>query len=145
MILEWVAISFSRGSSWPRDRTWVSHITGRFFTTWATRETLEKVRRPELWPRIELSCPEVHLPRSREGLWPKSKAEKKHRSLLLPPSQYHKIMCESWITFLKYISWSTDSMSSSLNKKNLKSNKFWRRLNCIHLWHEHKIQETSAG
>ena len=24
-ILEWVAISFSRGSSWPRDRTWVSH------------------------------------------------------------------------------------------------------------------------
>ena len=23
-ILEWIAISFSRGSSWPRDRTWVS-------------------------------------------------------------------------------------------------------------------------
>ena len=23
-ILEWVAISYSRGSSWPRDRTWVS-------------------------------------------------------------------------------------------------------------------------
>ena len=31
-ILEWVAISFSRGSSWLRDRTWVSCITGRFFT-----------------------------------------------------------------------------------------------------------------
>ena len=30
-ILEWVAISFSRGSSWPRDRTWVSCIAGRFF------------------------------------------------------------------------------------------------------------------
>ena len=28
-ILEWVAISFSRGSSWPRDRTWVSLIAGR--------------------------------------------------------------------------------------------------------------------
>ena len=38
-ILEWVAISFSRGSSWPRDRTRVSCIAGRFFTTWATRET----------------------------------------------------------------------------------------------------------
>ena len=25
-VLEWVAISFSRGSSQPRDRTWVSHI-----------------------------------------------------------------------------------------------------------------------
>ena len=37
-ILEWVAISFSRGSSWPRNRTQVSHTAGRFFTTWATRE-----------------------------------------------------------------------------------------------------------
>ena len=34
-VLEWVAISFSRGSSQPRDRTWVSHIVGRCFTVWA--------------------------------------------------------------------------------------------------------------
>ena len=39
-ILEKVAISFSRGSSWPRDQTQVSHIAGRFFTIWATREEL---------------------------------------------------------------------------------------------------------
>ena len=32
-ILEWVAISFSRGSSQPRDQTQVSCIAGRFFTT----------------------------------------------------------------------------------------------------------------
>ena len=37
-ILEWVAISFSRGSSRPRDRTQVSHIAGRCFNLWATRE-----------------------------------------------------------------------------------------------------------
>ena len=37
--LEWVAISFSRGSSWPRDRTWVSQTADRFFTVWATRAT----------------------------------------------------------------------------------------------------------
>ena len=36
--MEWVAILFSRGSSWPRDRTWVSRVTGRFFTIWAMRE-----------------------------------------------------------------------------------------------------------
>ena len=36
-ILEWVAISFSRGSSRPRDRTQVSCIVGRFFTTWSCR------------------------------------------------------------------------------------------------------------
>ena len=32
------AISFSRESFWPRDRTQVSCITGRFFTILATRE-----------------------------------------------------------------------------------------------------------
>ena len=37
-ILEWVAIPFSRVSSWPRDQIWVSCIAGRFFTNWATRE-----------------------------------------------------------------------------------------------------------
>ena len=37
-ILEWVAISFSRGSSQPKDRTWVSCTVGRRFTVWATRE-----------------------------------------------------------------------------------------------------------
>ena len=36
--LEWVAISFSRGSSQPRDRTQVSCLVGRHFTIWATRE-----------------------------------------------------------------------------------------------------------
>ena len=39
-ILEWVASSLSRISSWPRNRTRVSIIAGRFFTIWATREAL---------------------------------------------------------------------------------------------------------
>ena len=37
-ILEWVAISFSRRSSQSRDWTRVSHIVGRRFTFWATKE-----------------------------------------------------------------------------------------------------------
>ena len=40
-ILEWVAISFSRGSSQPKDQTQVSLIAGRLFTepsVWAIRE-----------------------------------------------------------------------------------------------------------
>ena len=37
-LLEWVAISFSRGSSWPRDQTQVSCIGVRCFNLWATRE-----------------------------------------------------------------------------------------------------------
>ena len=37
-ILEWVAMSFFRGSSQSRNQTWVSCIDGRFFTVWATKE-----------------------------------------------------------------------------------------------------------
>ena len=37
-LLEWVAFPFSRGSSQPRDQTQVSCVTGRFLTSWATRE-----------------------------------------------------------------------------------------------------------
>ena len=38
VILEWVAIPFSRGFPQPRDRTQVSCIAGKFFAIWATRE-----------------------------------------------------------------------------------------------------------
>ena len=47
-ILEWVAIPFSRGTSRPRDQTWVSHITDRRFTVWATREATS-YRRNNIW------------------------------------------------------------------------------------------------
>ena len=46
-ILEWVAMSFSRGSSWYRDRTHVSCLScvGRWilFISWATWETQEGI------------------------------------------------------------------------------------------------------
>ena len=54
-ILAWASILFSRGSSWPRDQTWVPRITGRFFTTWVTREVkadpCSSVKRPEFHQR----------------------------------------------------------------------------------------------
>ena len=56
-ILEWVAVPFSRGSSQPRDQTQVSHIAGKFFTIWATREAPEEhsflfyKHMVFLWPR----------------------------------------------------------------------------------------------
>ena len=37
-ILEWVACPFSRGNFWAGNRTGVSCIAGRFFTSWATQE-----------------------------------------------------------------------------------------------------------
>ena len=40
-ILDWVAVLFFRVSSQARDRTQVSHIAGRFFTSWTTGEAQE--------------------------------------------------------------------------------------------------------
>ena len=40
IVLEWVAISFSRGSSWSRDQTQVSRIVDRCVAVWATREEI---------------------------------------------------------------------------------------------------------
>ena len=47
--LRWVAFPFSRGSSQPRDWTQVSHITNRFFTSWATREARKSQVFPNSW------------------------------------------------------------------------------------------------
>ena len=54
-ILEWVARGSSqpRASSQPRDQTWVSCITGRFFTIWATREAPLAQSNP-VYPRFVL-------------------------------------------------------------------------------------------
>ena len=44
IVLKWITISFSRGSSQHRDRTRVSRIVDRCFTVWATRENLSEVK-----------------------------------------------------------------------------------------------------
>ena len=48
-MMEWVAISYPRGSSQPRDQTHVSWIIGEFFTFWATREAILLHDRPINW------------------------------------------------------------------------------------------------
>ena len=44
-LLAWVAIRFSRRSSWPRNWMLISCIAGRFFTVWATREACTQPKR----------------------------------------------------------------------------------------------------
>ena len=50
-MLEWVAISFPRASSQPRDRTQVFCLAGGFFTNCATWEVLLKIT-----PAIIMVC-----------------------------------------------------------------------------------------
>ena len=51
-ILEWVACPFSCRTSWPRNQTGVSCISGRFFTCWAMREALVCFRWPFVYKLI---------------------------------------------------------------------------------------------
>ena len=66
-ILEWVAISFSRRSSRPRDWTQVSRIVGRCFTIWTTREVPKvegittKTSKKLCWELSTLRSPEATL------------------------------------------------------------------------------------
>ena len=54
-ILEWVAMPFSMGSSWPGDWTRASSIAGRLFTIWATREGC----RCESWTIKKAECQRI--------------------------------------------------------------------------------------
>ena len=58
--MKWVVISFSRGSSQPRDWIWVSCIAGGFFTIWVTREAT--------WQRITART-EQHMRARRNQIW----------------------------------------------------------------------------
>ena len=63
-ILEWIAVSFSRGSSWPRDWIQVSCIAGRFFTIWATAAAAKSLQSCRtLWDPRDGSPPGSHVPR----------------------------------------------------------------------------------
>ena len=70
IVLELIAISFSSGSSWPRDRTQVSCIVDRRFTIWATREVYKTIRVVPKFPSQEfvLSYFPLYSKYSR-GLW----------------------------------------------------------------------------
>ena len=56
-ILEWGAISFSRGSSWLRDWTLVSRMVGRRFTIWAK------------WEKREVWLKSICHSRKSQGAW----------------------------------------------------------------------------
>ena len=54
-ILECVTIPFSRGSSWPRHQTQVSHIAGGFFANSAIRKAPEPLIRELFSFKLKLS------------------------------------------------------------------------------------------
>ena len=88
-ILEWVAISFSRGSCQPKDQTYISFIAGGFFTAeppvkhpWFFSQILNmiqnrgnNIREKESYKRISgNNAPKLH--RKGNGFFPTSEREK---------------------------------------------------------------------
>ena len=92
-ILEWVAIPFSRGSSWPRDWTHSSCITGRFFTTESQRKLIlghySSIKKNEL---LIHATKWIHLKqtgwmkeaRATKTIWPKKNQKQKRKSFMTP-------------------------------------------------------------
>ena len=65
IVLEWIAISFSRGSSRPRDQTRVSWIVDRWFTVWVIVkfQDISLQNKPISCISLILTCPRPWQPR----------------------------------------------------------------------------------
>ena len=120
-ILEWVAISFSRGSSQLRDRTQVSCIAGRRFNLWATGEVLENHSLIQMWCIIHnFDTHKLHVKQQRiKGSMKIQRNILSHFSGSLenerkeedPPSY---IPSSKWITQMKFLACLDDPVVSNL-------------------------------
>ena len=91
-ILEWVAYPFSRGTSWPRNRTSISCIAGRFFTRWATWEDHQTDHRKKAIFKIVKGHPKIRLKTMEKQtnpwqLWMLKKDENFHSCFLLSKAE----------------------------------------------------------
>ena len=99
-ILEQVAISFSRGSPWPRNWTQVSWIAGRFFTDWATREALstqQEIKNSRYGISLVVQWLRLHPPMQRTGV------QSLVRNWLHMPcvKRFHVSQWRSWVLELR--------------------------------------------
>ena len=117
-IQEWVAISLSRGSSQPRNQSWVSCFAGGCFTAWATREA------------------HVRLPR-RFNIW-----------ICQAWDSFAFSVTNFWVKFghfcySEYLDWATE-----LNWKRLPQGNFlcfhWKCI-CSSLWKRLKVYKWASG
>ena len=92
--LEWIAIPFSRGSSWPREQTQVSHITGRFFTIWA----IEPTGKPRKSTVLQLK--QTNQKQNQPWL------DQEEKTCLLCPCTQHQLS-SSWTGLEQHCEWRT--------------------------------------
>ena len=116
-ILEWVAVSFSRLCSWPRDRTSVSCIGRQILFHWATREALTFMYRIVLiWKKIVAT--HTHIETEHLHLYVFYRLKNEHRNslisifiLFISQSIYMKLQLVSHIAFRNKETRSSESIN----------------------------------
>ena len=109
-ILEWVAISFSRRSSRPRDWTWVSCIVGRHFTVWATDQRSSQIfinflSKTTLMKQVQLLSPFYRWRNwGTESVtnWPRTTQRGRWRTRSWPTLSATALCCP-WIFFFSHL------------------------------------------
>ena len=107
-ILEWVAISFSRGSSSPRNRTQVSCTAGRVFTNWATREV------PERWAPKNWYFWTVVLERLLRIPWTARRSNQSILKEISPQYSLGGLMLKLKLRYFCHLMQRTDSLEKTL-------------------------------
>ena len=83
-VLEWVALSSSRGSSQPRDRTQVSQIAGGFFTAELPRKPiLQNARQDKSQAAIKIARKHINSLRRADDTTLMAESKEELKSLLL--------------------------------------------------------------
>ena len=135
-VLEWVAISFSRGSSRPSGGTWVSHIASRFFTIWATSEaSVPKDRFFSIGNEIGPWQFKNHLWMERESLSPLN------RSQLPKTLSKHVDLSHSLISEL--IALARDSRAAQLSNSCSPRDRIEKKM-AASIWNNWQEQEDSG-
>ena len=123
-IWEWVAYPFSRGTSWPRNRTGVSCIAGRFLTSWATWEAhktsylMVKMWKPSLWNQEwnKEACSNHFYTTLFQMFLIRQKMRNKNKSIKIGKEEIKLIFTDNMIVHLKQLKLITEFKKLSLYK-----------------------------
>ena len=115
-VLEWIAIAFSRVSSWPRNQTQVSRIAGRRFTIWATREARPK----ESWMPKNWCFWTVVFRRLLTVPWTVRRSNRSILKEISPGCSVEGLMLKLKLQYLFYLMGATESFEKTLMLEKIK-------------------------
>ena len=119
-ILEWIAISFSRGSSWPRNRIWVFCIAGGWFIDWAKMDEYWRTDGFELWCWRRL----LRIP------WTARRSNQSVLKEINPEYSLEGLMMKLKLKYFGHLIWRASSLEKILilGKTEGRRRKGWQRM-----------------